>query len=117
MKRWTALERETANLVRISNRKVNQFRTNYNNNSKHEVAKLLLYLKYRRQGRELIVEAEFEQGGRADILDLTNGTAIEITNTEKEKSIEAKRAIYPVYLDHVNADKIIRDWLKTIKLR
>ena len=106
MKRWTTKERETANLVRISNRKVNEFRDAANNTDFHEVAKLLVYRELRAMNHNLIVEAIFEnESGRVDILDLTTATAYEIAHTETDKQFLAKN--YPVDKILLNAKDVI----------
>ncbi len=106
MKPWTNLERETCNLVRISSRKINDFRDAANNSDEHEVAKLLVFRELRAMGHNLIVEAIFRDGQRADILNLTTGTAIEIKYTEKEKDSMKKN--YPVDILFLNASNILR---------
>jgi len=106
MKLWTNIERNTCNLVRISNRKINVFRDAANNSDEHEVAKLLVFRELRAMGHNLIVEAIFVGGGRADILDLTDGTAIEIGHTEEKKDFMGKD--YPVDKVFLKASDVLR---------
>lgn len=107
MSKWTKTERETCNLVRISNRKVNEFRTSPSNSDTHEVAKLKVFLELRRLGHNLITEAVFEGGLRADILDLTDSTAIEIGVSETKERFDKKD--YPVKKVFLNAKDLVTD--------
>ncbi len=106
MKPWKPIERETCNLVRISNRKINVFRDAANNTDQHEVAKLLVFRELRAMEHNLIVEAIFESGGRCDILDLTDATAIEIGHTEQEKDFRTKS--YPCKKVFLKASDVLR---------
>ena len=47
-------------------------------------------------GHDFITEARFEKGGRADVLDLTEGIAYEVVVSESEASILEKSRKYPV---------------------
>lgn len=104
---WTKVERTTCNLVRVSNRKLNKFRTFVNNTNNHEIAKLIVFLELRRKKHNLITEAIFLNGQRADILDLTAGFAIEILGTETEEMCNKKT--YPVFITKIKATDIIQN--------
>ncbi len=107
MKPWTNIERETCNLVKVSNRKINQFRDAENNSDIHEVAKLLVFRELKAMKHSLIVEAIFEDGsGRVDVLDLTTATAYEILKTETTKEFEAKE--YPVTKILLKAEDVLK---------
>lgn len=62
----------------------------------HESKKLEICMELWGQGHHLLTECRFKHGGRADIMDLDSGTAIEIVCSEKEKSLIKKSVKYPV---------------------
>lgn len=68
-----------------------------NNTDKHEDAKWNICKKLKKDGYEVYTECRFKSGGRADIIAIKDGVGyiIEITVSEKEKSIEAKKSKYP----------------------
>jgi len=74
------------------------FRINKHNSVEHENKKYEVYYELRTLGHELITEAEFKTGGRCDILDLTDGTIIEILHSETEKELKEKIKKYPSFL-------------------
>lgn len=74
---------------------VNCIRININNTKQHELFKALECYKIKEQGHDFITEAVFENGLRADILDLDKGEAVEIVVSEAEESIVKKQQNYP----------------------
>jgi hypothetical protein len=107
--RFTKIERNTCNLVKVSNRKINKFRVFFNNTIEHECAKLKIYMMLRKEKHNLIVEAIFENGGRCDLLDLTTGTAIEVLHSETEKMLSQKK--YPVRIIKIDSNKANKEIL------
>lgn len=87
--------RECANLVRPSNRKINEVRISENETPMHREMKLRICAELKALGKDFITEAIFETGGRADILVLDDMRCIEIMTTEEEESIEKKKETYP----------------------
>jgi len=119
VKVWTSDERYNANLVRISNRKVNEFRVALNNTFNHELAKFIKFWQLRKEGHNVIVEAIFRDSGlRADLFDITDSIAYEIVHSEKEASILRKKRDYPVWVEPLTANEILNtnEILKTTKL-
>jgi len=74
------------------------------NSALHELAKATLSLRLICQGHEIITEAIFSTGGRADVLDLDTGTAYEIVCSEDDKSLESKAHRYPELLEVVKVE-------------
>ena len=87
---------EVLSKVRISNRKVNVLRVSPNNTYAHEKTKFDVFFYCRQQGWDVITEAIFETGGRADILILDTDTVVEIVHTEKEENCCVKVKKYRV---------------------
>ena len=83
------------NLVRQSNRQLNEVRTSSGESPKHIAKKKEVCAELMKQGKHFVTEAIFETGGRADILCLDTFTAIEVVNTETNESILRKQAEYP----------------------
>ena len=83
------------NLVRISNRKINEVRYSESESEDHIAMKRDICTQLILDGKQFITEAIFETGGRADILILDDFEVIEIVNTEKEESLINKSKRYP----------------------
>ena len=83
------------NLVRPSNRKLNEVRFSSGESQKHINKKREICEQLKKEGKHYITEAMFTKGGRADILVLDTFTAIEVVHTESNESIEHKIATYP----------------------
>lgn len=84
--------------VRFANKSgshVNCFRYFPNNTDEHEDAKYKIFKMLRKKGHSLLVEAIFENGSRADIIDLSSAEVIEIMKTETEAKMINKTAKYP----------------------
>lgn len=83
------------NLVRQSNRQLNEVRVSSGESKAHQAKKEEICKKLLSEGKHFVTEAIFKDGGRADILVLDNFTAIEIVNTETTESILRKQSAYP----------------------
>ena len=77
-----------------------------NNTYEHELAKFRICFYLQKNKRTYMTEATFNDGGRADVVDLSSGVIYEVVNTEKEKSIEMKRNLYPFPIVKVIAKDI-----------
>ena len=91
----TELESMRLNTVRQSNRSINVLRTSTSESYAHvrkkeDIVNRLLSLKH-----NFITEAIFEKGGRADVLDLTEGIIYEVVHSESMQSIKDKMEVYP----------------------
>ena len=98
-----------AELVRQSNRcgsHRNCVRMNPGSTLEHEMTKARLVFMLIAQGHEVITEAIFTDGGRADVLDLDTATAYEIVCSEELASLERKAERYPEALDIVAVEPI-----------
>jgi competence CoiA-like predicted nuclease len=83
------------NLVRPSNRVLNEVRIYTGESKAHIDKKIEVCRRLKEEGKHFITEAIFQTGGRADILVLDTFTAIEIVNTEKNESLIRKAEEYP----------------------
>jgi len=83
------------NLVRPSNRVLNEVRISTGESKAHIDKKIEVCRRLKEEGKHFITEAIFQTGGRADILVLDTFTAIEIVNTEKNESLIRKAEEYP----------------------
>lgn len=110
----TPLERECINTVRVSNRKLNCVRFSNGETKKHVNAKIELCLALQNANKQYITEAIFEKGGRADIINLTDGEIYEILVSETEEQLKRKFFKYPKLLKIIplKADKVKR-WITT----
>ena len=64
------------------------------NSYSHEMAKAKICIYLKKNNRKFITEAIMKSGRRADVFDLTEGIVYEVTETETQKSIKAKRDDY-----------------------
>jgi hypothetical protein len=69
------------------------------NTAEHEILKALVVWEAIKNGSIVYTEAIFKQGGRADIVDITEGTIIEILGSEKENDFLKKSEYYPSGMD------------------
>lgn len=83
------------NLVRKSNRKINEFRSAENEGTKHKEKKREIFDLLLKEKKQVITEAIFENGSRADLLVLDEFKCIEVVDTESQESIEKKLKTYP----------------------
>jgi len=56
-------------------------------------------------GKAFYTEAVFKNGSRADIFVLDNRVAIEVMDSEKEKSIDSKKERYPCRIVEIQIDE------------
>ena len=87
--------RECLNLIRESNRKLNEVRMGKNEGETHAVVKEAICEYLRSKGKHFVAEAIFKKGGRADIVVLDDFEIIEIADSESEKSLTRKKRFYP----------------------
>uniref|UniRef100_A0A6M3X5Q4 Uncharacterized protein n=1 Tax=viral metagenome TaxID=1070528 RepID=A0A6M3X5Q4_9ZZZZ len=78
---------------------VNCIRINTGNTEEHERAKFDLCWRLQKLGHHFITEAEFEKGGRADLVNLDLGKCYEIVKSEGKKSIQLKQTKYPLPIE------------------
>jgi len=73
----------------------NCIRINTNNSIEHELAKLRVCYRLISEGKEVVTEAIFNNGSRADIVILDNHKIIEILYSESEAACLEKAKKYP----------------------
>lgn len=78
---------------------INSIRLNTGNTLSHELAKTKLAYLMIKEKKEVITEAIFKGGGRADIYIPKELRVYEILHSEKEKEALLKREYYPKELD------------------
>ena len=81
--------------VRISNRKLNCLRWHNNETREHIIKKLDICRWLKEIKHEFITEAIFNNGSRADVVDLTDSVIYEILVSEDESKLEDKIRKYP----------------------
>lgn len=81
----------------------NVIKLNANNTEMHEMAKAHVCWALLQAGHEFLTEAEF-RGGRADVVDLTDGVIIEILHSEKVENLSKKAQVYPLPIRYVHSD-------------
>lgn len=82
-------------LSSVRNKDINKFKINTNNAFIHELVKFIIFYKLRKLEHDIVVEAIFSNGKRADLLDLNTNIIYEVLNTEKKENIDLKQAKYP----------------------
>ena len=96
---------ENARLIDFHSRSgshVNCIRINTNNSLEHEMEKLKICYNLKKEGRDFLTEAVFEnKKGIADIVDLVLGIIIEVQHTESDESIKNKSLKYPLEMEVV----------------
>lgn len=91
-------KRDYLNEIRISNRSgshVNCLRLFKNNTLAHEQTKFMVCWTLLKWGHEFITEPIFNNGKRADVLDLHTGIVYEVIKTETEERLADKSDTYP----------------------
>ena len=73
----------------------NSIRLNTHNTLTHELAKTKKAYELIKDGKQILTEAIFKSGGRADILIPEDFTVIEILETETEERFLKKKDLYP----------------------
>ena len=77
------------------NKDINKLKINVTNGFIHELVKFIVFFKLRKYEHDIVTEAIFSNGKRADILDLTSNVIYEVLNTERTENIDLKQAKYP----------------------
>ena len=84
---------------------VNCIRINTNNTLEHEIEKLKICFWIIKNGGAVLTEGKFENGeGTPDIINLVEGSIIEIVHTETEESIKKKIEKYPLPIEVVKVE-------------
>ena len=73
----------------------NCIRINVNNSIEHEITKLRVCYDLIKSGKEVVTEAIFNNGSRADIVILDNHKIIEVLYSESEAACLEKAKKYP----------------------
>jgi hypothetical protein len=94
-----ARERALLSECRLSNRSGSHcgcFRASPGGESdEHIRRKFEVWLELRKRKDAVLTEAIFENGARADVVDLTKGIIYEVTHSEKEQDCREKVKTYP----------------------
>ncbi len=99
-------------LDRKFNTKMNVIKFSAHETFEHFLAKCLLAYEIRQNGENFVSEAIFNNGKRADLVNLNVAEAWEITHSESDKSIEQKKQDYPIKVIKFDAKKVIEHWKK-----
>ena len=102
MKTKDAERRSEEFLSKRFRRDYNSVRLNSHNTLDHELAKTKLSYFLIRNGNKILTEVVFDNGSRADILDLSNMVVYEILHSEKIEEALKKREYYPEVFEIVN---------------
>ena len=88
----------------------NCIRINVNNSIEHEITKLRVCYDLIKSGKEVVTEAIFNNGSRADIVVLDNHKIIEVLYSESEAACLEKAKKYPdlFELEMVRAKEVIK---------
>jgi len=102
--------REFLNEIRMSNRSgshVNCLRLFKNNTIAHEQTKFLVCWTLLKWGHDFVTEAIFNNGKRADVIDITEGIVYEVIKSETEEKLADKTENYPAIFEirKVNANE------------
>jgi len=83
------------------------FRDSVSNTDEHEDTKYKVFRWLRKKGYTVMTEVIFNNGKRADVLDITNGVVYEILKSETLKECKEKVKAYPNELEvrYVDANK------------
>ena len=90
------------NLIRVSNRQFNCLRWSSNESWNHLVMKFRICHYLKNKGIEFCSEAIFNDGQRCDVLNIDEGTCLEVYETEK---IEKTNKNYPLPVIFVKANQ------------
>jgi len=107
--KWTQRARVSKLLDSCRNKDIGKFKFSSANTEIHELAKYFKYTELKKQDIEVVVEGIFSNNkGRADVIDLDNGIAFEIVNTESEGSIILKRNKYPIPIEVIQSKEYVK---------
>ena len=109
-------KREFLDEIRASNRSgshVNCLRLFKNNTIEHEQTKFLVCWTLLKWGHEFITEPIFNNGKRADVIDLNTGIIYEVIKSETEEKLADKVESYPGVFEvrKVNANEPFKEEL------
>lgn len=93
-------------LDKCRNRDTGKFKKNNHNTDEHELFKFILYSILKEQEHNIVVEGIFQNGKRADIVDLTDEVIYEIAVSESEASLISKSKDYPAKIIVVRPEDI-----------
>lgn len=113
--RLTNRERSNLSLIRVSNRDLNKIKISKSNTLSHEMYKAFICKILQDAGHMFATEAIFNNGSRADVVDLTAGTVYEVLKSEKVSDFQRKRAEYPQELT-VLPIKVLNDIDSELKI-
>lgn len=92
---------------------------NVGNTRMHEVAKFLIAFDAKQNGKQIVTEAIFPNGRRADVFILDDMEAIEIVQSESDESIKKKRIeyaeTYGIVVTDLRAGQVVNAWLRKEK--
>ena len=97
--------RYVANLLRVSNRKVNVLRWSVNETDAHINRKFEICKALKKIDHYFYTEAIFKSGLRADVIDADEIVAYEVYNTESLDSLKKKRDSYPIEVRFIDANE------------
>ena len=82
------------------------------NTFKHELAKFILCWNLGKEGKQVVTEAIFENGSRADVFVLDSGEAWEVLQSETEEQFNKKKVKYPCPVFSFKADDVLNGGVK-----
>lgn len=90
---------------------INSIRLNTHNKLEHELAKTKLAYMLIKDGKDIVTEAIFLNGCRADILVPSDMRVFEILHSETRAEAMAKTLSYPEELDkvYIESEEILKD--------
>ena len=83
------------NLHSCRNKDYGKVKFNTTNLFNHELSKCIVSWNLIKANHEIVTEAIFNNGKRADVYDLTTNIVYELLNTEKIANIDLKQTKYP----------------------
>lgn len=89
----------------VQNSKKNIVKIGKNEGLVHVLKKARICFALLHLGKEFYTEAVFKNKSRADIFVLDNKVAIEVLDSEKQESIEAKKEKYPCRIVGIGVDE------------
>ncbi len=80
-----------------------------NETTEHARKKFEICSELKKLGKEFVTEVRFRNGGRADIFVLDEPLALEILNSETEKSILNKKNKYPCRIVTIGINEVFKE--------
>jgi len=101
---------DTARLLRLNEMgKRNAIYTGENEGDEHAKTKFEVCRALTKLKKEFYTEGVFKNGMRCDVLDLDDGCAIEIMDSEEAESIEFKKQNYPCRIVTIKAGEKFKE--------